>query len=409
MTDRISRGYALGLSSHSSMQNSSEMFKKSEMFEISSICKNEEPEHISKDNIISEITHLACRFCGRNTDREQIIQVCHCPTKYSGHKSCMKALAEAKCKRCGTKWLKEASRRSPEILLSEGSPKLSSHSVINESSGEVRMKNIIKSSTRKPICRLCKEERETENNKIIYPCQCHTIDPKLAWAHRECALNMIIKQQKDECELCKAKFSFAPIYRSIWVCSEEEMYCEFISDIMKILVCIGTAAGMIILLVNLRDIYGDSYYESVWGIVLVVFLAILLVLLSVLLIRTLILKSTNKVIEALEVLCQKQEIAKMSSESHSFFMGYIHFLKKNKLITSIVVSKKESKETFCKHEESSARRALPRIILEMDTNGENIDSDLLREHSLVKSTNSFKLNNSEDFKEEDIREFSDTN
>ena len=119
--------------------------------------------------------------------------------------------------------------------------------------------------------------------------------------------------------------------------------------------------------------------------------------------------STTKVIEALEVLCQKQEIPKMSTESHRFFMDYLRYLKKNKLIPSIPHSKNESKEIPSKNEEISARRELPIVILEMDTDRENFDSVMLREHSSVKNTNSFELNNSEDFKEEEIRESSEAN
>ena len=113
------------------------MFKKSEIFGVSSIGKNEELEIVLEDNIISEISVIACRFCGRDSERERIVQVCHCSTRQLGHLSCVKALAEAKCKKCATKWIKEVTRRSPEISLSEGRAKLSSHSVINESPGEV--------------------------------------------------------------------------------------------------------------------------------------------------------------------------------------------------------------------------------------------------------------------------------
>ena len=54
------------------------------------------------------------------------------------------------------------------------------------------------------------------------------------------------------------------------MCSEEEMYCEFISHLIKIRVCIDIALGIIIFLVNLQEVYGDIYYEFVWGIMLIV-------------------------------------------------------------------------------------------------------------------------------------------
>ena len=103
MTEHIAKGYALGLSSHSSMQNPSEMFKKSEIFEISSISKNEDPECNSKDNLLSEILPLNCRFCGRGSERENIVTVCQCQYKFSGHISCVNNQTDAKCKRCGSR------------------------------------------------------------------------------------------------------------------------------------------------------------------------------------------------------------------------------------------------------------------------------------------------------------------
>ena len=49
MIQRISKGYAVGLSNHSSMQGSSEMFKKSEVFEVSSISKKYDEDDSEKE------------------------------------------------------------------------------------------------------------------------------------------------------------------------------------------------------------------------------------------------------------------------------------------------------------------------------------------------------------------------
>jgi RING-variant domain len=397
--NRLSKGYAQGLSSHSSMQNSSEIFKKSEVFEVSSIDKNEDFEEVSKDNIIKEIANLMCRFCGRSTS-EKLITVCRCNLDFSAHISCLKSLTESKCKKCGSKWLQKPS--TPEILIADPSSKSSPLSIINESSGEIRMRNMIKAASKKPVCRICKEDKETEENKIIYPCQCHTVNASLAWAHRDCILLYIIKRQKDDCEVCKSKYSFIPSYEKIWVCQEQDYFYEFVGDLLKLFVSIGTLIGLIVFLSSTKDIYGNYLYEYIWSILLICVLGVLLALVSLLLLRIIMQKSTRKVINSLQVLCQKQEIAKMSIKSHECFNEYLDLLREKGLIDSIEPSKDAS-------DKFDDKNLQPRVVLEMDTNGENIESEWLREHSSLKVISSISIESSENFKDEDIREHSEVN
>lgn len=409
MKDAVTKGYAFGLSSHSSMQNSSDMFKKSEIFEVSSISKNEDIDHTSKENILSEIIPLVCRFCGRNSEKEALVTVCRCENRCYGHKTCVNGQSEGKCKKCGRKWLKEVSifKSTPDIIAKDFSSK---HvpSVINESSGEIRMRNIIKAATQKPVCRICKEDNDSEENKIVYPCQCHTINVTYAWAHRECILGVIIKNQKDECDLCKAKFSFLAYYSNVWVCQEKDMYCNYFAVIIKLLLTMCLVGGLIAFLSIMKELYIYEQYTFIWGTILLIALVILLCLLLIVFVSYIFKKSINKVILRLEVLCQKQEIAKMSSKSHEMFLEYIAMLRKKKLIPNSVKVKR-SKEILCKIDESEVERVLqPRLGLDLDTNGENIESDLLKEYSNPKAS-SGGHNKSEDFKEEDICEHSESN
>lgn len=407
MKKHITQGFAIGLSSHSSMKNSSEMFKKSEIFEISSISKDLDHESSLKENGEFKMLQLNCRFCGRGCEKEPLSKVCRCPNKYSGHKSCVKGQAEGKCKKCGTKWLKEdpVFKLTPDILNPESVNKLSSRSILNESSGELRMKNIIKSSTQSPICRICKVQ-DQDIEKIIYPCQCHTINPNLAWAHRDCIFSQILSLQKDDCDRCKARFSFLPIYKSTWVCSDPDHFNAYLTTISLLILFLLSIIGIIIFLDRLEEIHSISASIYIWSLVLIIVFSILLLALSVLFLKTLITRSRLFSIVSLEVLCQKQEIAKMSSQSHIFFSKFLSDLRKKNLISALPVIKKEPNNGQNKQDSLSIRP--PRTIIDMDTNGENLDSEMLREHSSVKLV-SFQLNNSEDFKEEEIQEFSDMN
>ena len=103
MIQRISKGYAVGLSNHSSMQGSSEMFKKSEVFEVSSISKKYDEDYSEKEEFEVVSKELKCRFCQKNAEFERLFRVCKCEIKFSAHKSCLNAQRKKKCKNCESK------------------------------------------------------------------------------------------------------------------------------------------------------------------------------------------------------------------------------------------------------------------------------------------------------------------
>ena len=393
----ITKGYAQGLSSHSSMQHSSAIFNNSEVFEVSSISKNQN-EQSSKSENFPDNLNLSCRFCGRNNKKIELFPVCKCNAKFLAHKKCVNGQAEGKCKKCGSKWLDEVSdfKFSPEIVI-EGP---SSSSRLNESEGEKRMRNTIKAATEKPKCRICGEDNETEENKIIYPCQCHTLDFKIARAHRLCVLDTALYFQSDECENCKIQYNFAPIFKNIWVCSENEVFCGYLAETSKFLAIGIGCFGLGGFLFEIQERYSDDSVLWVWSIILKTFLLVLGTLFSLIFFKVL-LSIKSKILDSLEVLCQKQEIARMSSKSHEFFQDFLA----NAIKLGIVVNtpRVQVREKTVKKTESLE----PRIILELDTNGENIESDILREFSSPK--NICSLHNSEDFKEEEMNEHSFSN
>ena len=110
--------------------------------------------------------------------------------------------------------------------------------------------------------------------------------------------------------------------------------------------------------------------------------------------------------KSLDILCQKQEIAKMSANSHLFFLEYLEVLRAEGVLQPVVSKRKEPKN-FKLASDNRIRNMQPRMILELDTFGENLDSDMLREQSIVKDSS--LVNISEDFKEEEIQEQSDLN
>lgn len=397
MKNVLSNGYAQGLSSHSSMQHSSAIFNQSEVFEVSSINKNSHKSSSKSDNF-PDILNLNCRFCGRNNKNAQLFPVCKCNTKFLAHKKCVNGQAEGKCKKCGSKWLAEVSdfKFSPDIIA-DGSE---SGSKINESEGEIRMRNTIKAATEKPKCRICGEDNDSEDNKIIYPCQCHTLDYRMARAHRFCVLNTALYLQSDECENCKIKYSFAPVYRSIWVCSENDTFCGYLGECFKLLGIVGGCFGLAGFLFGLQDRYSDRSSLYVWSFVLKAAFLILGVMFFFVFLKVFV-SVRSKVLVSLEVLCQKQEIARMSSDSQEYFKNYLNYAMKLGIVVDI--PKVQVRDKVVKKNESLQ----PRIILELDTNGENIDSDMLREFSSPKLGES--LHKSEDFKEEDINEHSISN
>ena len=394
MKEVFSKGYAQGLSSHSSMQHSSAIFNNSEVFELSSISPNQN-KSFSKSDPLPDLLNLNCRFCGRNNKSSDMVQVCKCNSKYMAHNKCVQGQAEGKCKKCGAKWLQDLSvfKCSPDIII-ENSSNLSH---LNESEGEFKMRNTIKAAIEKPKCRICAEESETEENKIIYPCQCHTLDYRLARAHRKCVLDLALMSHKDECENCKVLYNFDPIYQNVWVCDDNELFCQYFTDFFKFFILASVLLGLAGFLFEFEDWYSEDSQMWIWSVGIRTLLLLLGTIYSGLFIFYLA-KIRNKVLTSLEVLCQKQEIARMSSKSHENFDFFLRTMIKYGKISEVpVVVKRPSVKT---HKIES----IPRRILELDTNGENIDSVMLKEFSSDKASISF--HKSEDFKEEDINEHS---
>ena len=394
MKEVFSKGYAQGLSSHSSMQHSSAIFNNSEVFELSSISPNQN-KSFSKSDPLPDLLNLNCRFCGRNNETSNLVQVCKCNSKYMAHSKCLQGQAEGKCKKCGAKWLQDISvfQCSPEIIV-ENSSNLSH---LNESEGEFKMRNTIKAAIEKPSCRICGEESETEENKIIYPCQCHTLDYRLARAHRKCVLDLALMTHRDDCENCKVLYNFDAKYRNVWVCDDQELFCQYFADLFKPFILALALLGLADFLFELEDWYSEDLGMWIWS----VGIRSLFLLLGVVYAGFCVFyigKMRNKSLAGLEVLCQKQEIARMTCNSHENFDYFLRALIKCGKIAEVPVVVKSPAIKTHKIE------SIPRRILELDTNGENIDSVMLKEFSSVKPSHSF--HKSEDFKEEDINEHS---
>lgn len=58
------------------------------------------------------------------------------------------------------------------------------------------------------ICRVCRSEA-TSDRPLFYPCVC---TGSIKYIHQECLVQWLKYSKKEYCELCKHKFSFAPIY-----------------------------------------------------------------------------------------------------------------------------------------------------------------------------------------------------
>jgi hypothetical protein len=279
---------------------------------------------------------------------------------------------------------------SPEILI-DNSNNLSR---LNESEGEFKMRNTIKAALERPKCRFCGSESENEDNKIIYPCQCHTLDYKLARAHRKCVFDRALYLHSDECENCKVRFNFSPVFKSIWVCRDQQALNRYFADSFKLFLFGAALFGLAFFLFAVEEFYEDDWAMWTWSVVLRVFLLLLATVFWILLVFGFF-SVRRKVVESLEVLCQKQEIARMSSSSHETFLTFLQGLIEKGTIPKVPAL---IKRVVVKKNENGTRR-----IVELDTNGENIESEMLREFS---SKMSKSIENSEDFKEEDINEHS---
>ncbi|CAG9310896.1 unnamed protein product [Blepharisma stoltei] len=431
-------GFALGLSNHSSMRNPSSMFHNSQVFELSSIKKQEIPSHSSRDhNFILPIS-INCKFCGQKEQpNHRLIKVCKCTTKCWAHEDCINSRQskESTCKLCHHEFILNYDKESEASEMEESSilqsleeqtdrnnqastPQMSS---LIESSGEARMRKVIKAATLKPYCRICKSGADNLSNKLIYPCQCHTVNPKKSWAHRNCIFDDIIQKQSDICPMCKAQFAFACETEKSWICKDSELCGEFTAQLFGIALLFVFCIGVIVFLTSTPGIDLDEG-ESVWRWILVALLVILLIL-SVLLLGFLIyLKTTEEKVKSIYVLCQRQEIAKMTSTSHNLFIHYLEKLKKSHLIPEApppaikAIRQKKPKmpaeviedRKSIDFQDHMEEPEISRLIINTDTNGENFDSKALKEHSDFKESSIIHISfiSSEDIKEEEMKEHS---
>lgn len=429
-------GFARGLSNHSSMHNISSMFHHSHVFELSSIKRQDIVSQSSEDNQVVVPFSIFCKFCGKKEHAKgRLIKVCKCLSKCWAHEYCINGqqLKECTCKTCCHVFLNNYDKES-EISQIEGSSILQSieenseknqfstpqMSSLSESSGEARMRRVIKAATLKPYCRICKSGSETLANKLIYPCQCHTVSPTKSWAHRECILDEILKNQSDLCIRCKAQFSFACELEKNWICKDSETCEQFSAQIFGLLLVIMFCIGVVAFLITTPGMPLDES-ESAYRWILVALLLLLLLLTIFLVVWLIYVKMTEKKVKSIFVLCQRQEIAKMTSSSHSLFLKYLEQQKHNNLIPLEVpqVKRKIEKdekisnkidEEMKKSEviDDCGEQEISRLIVETDTNGENFDSKVLNEHSDLKESAIIHISfiSSEDIRDEEMKEHS---
>jgi hypothetical protein len=275
-------------------------------------------------------------------------------------------------------------------------------STISESSGEERMRNMIHAATLRAFCRICKGE----DNRLIYPCQCHTIRPQESWAHRRCIKEHILNTQSDTCNRCKVHFALNYDHEKWWLCKEFSRSQAFVTQLVVLLTG-GVLLCCLIALLS-SDAMDYSYEEQGWAYFLVAFYAVLLLLFSFGLV---VQQSLNRLhTKDVYVLCQKQEIAQMTSKSRQIFLAFLamheHKLPKVTPQTAQPLKHKVSqklkslafrgvKAPIYEEPENTERsneslnpgeRDLSPILAASQTQEENACSEDLREHSLVRES-----------------------
>jgi hypothetical protein len=281
-------------------------------------------------------------------------------------------------------------------------------STISESSGEERMRNMIHAATLKAFCRICKGEDNSEDNRLIYPCQCHTIRPQESWAHRRCIKDQILTRQSDTCDRCKVHFALNYDHEKWWLCKEFSRSQAFVTQLALLFTGIVLLACLIALLSC--DAMDYSYEEQGWAYFLVAFCAVLLLLFSFAFGLVLQQSSRRLHIKDVYVLCQKQEIAQMTSKSRQIFLAFLalHDHKLHKATPQTAqplkhkVSLKPKSLAFCgvkapiyEEPENTERsdeflnpgeRDISPVLVASQTQEENACSEDLREHSLVRES-----------------------
>lgn len=397
MSDRrISKGYGFGLRDNSSFQENSVSFHTSQLEDLSSIKRRSSFEHSQEDRNLFKAFSSNCKICHEpENPQEKLVRVCKCSKECWAHERCMDSHKPV-CSNCG--WAKSYDRESlmskgePSVfqssdMESDGNNKVSTPMVssLSESSGELRMRKAIQAATLKPHCRVCSGSRDSAENKLIFPCQCHMVEPTQSWGHKNCILEQILSTRKDSCEKCRKPFALQCEYQRVWACRDKK-YCEKLTWLTFLLcLLIVICAFLISYLADPEVEFNDE--ETVWSYFLMTFLGLFVLGFSVAFLGVLTRFSAYKLISNVEVLCQKQEIARMTSRSHQIFEEYLSQLKQQNKLPEVKQVKSYTpvvqKPITEKSESEEVSGGVSRFIVESETNGENYMSEVMQEHSQV--------------------------
>lgn len=98
------------------------------------------------------------------------------------------------------------SNDTESLLDQEVGTKQGSSNVVASTSTSSASQNDYENET--DICRVCRSEA-TADRPLFYPCVC---TGSIKYIHQECLVQWLKYSKKEYCELCKHKFTFAPIY-----------------------------------------------------------------------------------------------------------------------------------------------------------------------------------------------------
>ena len=401
-------GQAKGLSSHSSMQEGlSSMLYKSNELDLSPIVKQSQSScEFSDQNIYPEFLPR-CKFCG-NPERSncKLIKVCACNKCWS-HEICIQnhMKIEPTCRTCRMEWvirLHQESDIQKSVRSLKGLEGISEEQKMSQLSSysyrsfrDREIKHRFKNETTIAVCRYCGGSSETPDDKLIFPCQCHALDWKESWAHRKCIFEYLVNTQKDTCDKCKTKFEFGYDKVRVWICRDRKKFSLFVGKVMSLSVALLSLIGIVVFLIEHEGIE-YSYSERAWSWVLVALLlgciAVLFLVLVCVILETFYIKEYRNI----QVLCQKHEIAKMRTRSDIVFHKYLQDLEERNLLPSPVTDtprkyylkrKAEFIESIIEEEKNEfANNQDPLVDIESDTAGENIESEILKEHSSIKQS-----------------------
>mmetsp|Transcript_8937 Transcript_8937/g.17274 ORF Transcript_8937/g.17274 Transcript_8937/m.17274 type:complete len:460 (-) Transcript_8937:53-1432(-) len=428
-------GVAQGLSPHSSLHEEfKSLFHSSNEVELSSIKKQHNTSSQSEAQLFKKLVHQ-CRFCNQGELFDhRLIRVCKCANECWGHESCVIKKKEKKkrCATCKSDWIVAYERESqlshqPHVSFLQSIEESAEvgvssikRSTISESSGEERMRNIIQAATLKAFCRICKSDFDSADNRLIYPCQCHTIRPQESWAHRKCIKENLLLRQSDTCERCKVKYALSYEPERMWCCKEFMRSQAFVAQLALLVTGMALLSCLIALLTSDALDYSDG--EQAWAYFLIAFCSILLILFLFALGLVVWQNSKKLHIKEVYVLCQKQEIAQMTSKSHLIFLAFLamnehRFQAKREVLQPTLPS---SRKNSLKHKSITPRvisnpifeepertersddslnpqeRDFSPILAVSQTHEENANSEDLQEHSVVRE--SLVMLEIEDFK-----------